>query len=185
MKLYTKTGDGGQTRLGDGTTVAKDHARVAAYGEVDELNAAIGLAATVCGLDDWTDRLRGVQDCLFVLGAELADPAAGPNTPTLDPEDITRLESWIDQACAEVAPLKHFVLPGGNELAARLHVARTVCRRAERSVVALAGDERISARAVVFLNRLSDLLFAWARLANHRSGVQEVVWRPKGGPKDS
>ena len=179
MKLYTKTGDGGQTQLGDGTRVGKDHARIAAYGEVDELNATVGLAAAVCDDAEWTDRLRHVQDRLFVLGAALADPAGGPQTPKLEADDVTGLERWIDQATDAVEPLKSFVLPGGSELAARLHLARTVCRRAERTVVALAGREQVSGDAVVFFNRLSDLLFAWARLANRRGGLADLVWRPK------
>lgn len=185
MKLYTKKGDGGQTQLGDGARVGKDQVRVAAYGQVDEVNAAVGLAAAACDDAEWTGRLRQVQDRLLVLGAELADPSGGPRMPALDPDDVTQFEGWIDEAAAEVGSLASFVLPGGSELAARLHLARTVCRRAERAVVALAGRERVSSHAVVFLNRLSDLLFAWARLANHRRGVEEVAWRPKGGPKDS
>ncbi|HUU84173.1 MAG TPA: cob(I)yrinic acid a,c-diamide adenosyltransferase [Phycisphaerae bacterium] len=185
MKLYTKKGDGGQTQLGDRSTVTKDHPRVAAYGEVDELNACVGLAAAACDDAAWSGRLRRVQDRLFVVGAELADPSRGPQTPTLDDRDITALEGWIDEASGAVAPLKNFVLPGGSELAARLHLARTVCRRAERSVVRLSGDEQADTRAVVFLNRLGDLLFAWARLANHRRGVEDVLWRPRGDSKDS
>ena len=181
MKLYTKGGDAGQTSLGTGRRVGKDDARVSAYGDVDELNAAVG--AVVAGCDDptWDGQMRQVQDRLFVLGAELAAPDGKPRTPTLTEQDVARLESWIDAATAEVAPLKAFVLPSGCELAARLHLARTICRRAERAVVRLANTEPVGQSAIPFLNRLSDLLFAWARLANHRSGVEDIVWHSPGG----
>ncbi|MHC4088730.1 MAG: cob(I)yrinic acid a,c-diamide adenosyltransferase [Planctomycetota bacterium] len=183
MKLYTKRGDDGRTALGDGQRVGKDDLRVSAYGEVDELNAALGLVRAGCQDAAWNMKLRHVQDRLFALGADLADPAAGQGGGISD-ADVTYLEGWIDEAAGQVAPLKNFILPGGSELAARLHSARTVCRRAERSVVRLAGAQPIVPCAVPFLNRLGDLLFAWARLANKRDGVEDVIWRSPPGSGD-
>ncbi|MFQ5490620.1 MAG: cob(I)yrinic acid a,c-diamide adenosyltransferase [Phycisphaerae bacterium] len=184
MKLYTRKGDDGQTQLGSGGRVGKEHPRVGAYGEVDELNAAVGLARAGCTDAELAEKLSRVQECLFVVGAELADPERGPRTPTLSAAESAELESWIDQAAAGVAALKHFVLPGGCELAARLHLARTICRRAERVVVGLAGIEDVGPATVVYLNRLSDLLFAWARLANTQAGVQDTVWHPPTSAKE-
>jgi cob(I)alamin adenosyltransferase len=202
MKLYTKRGDAGETDLFGGERVPKDHARVAAIGDVDELNAAIGLALVALdetAENEWRSRLRSIQDRLFTLGAELATAALerkvgtpegkGPQArawvPTITPQDIEELERWIDAACAEVPPLRNFVLPGGNELAARLHLARTVCRRAERLVVtvsrAVPREQAVAPTTIVFLNRLSDLLFAWARLANFRAAAPEIIWKPRPG----
>jgi cob(I)alamin adenosyltransferase len=178
MKLYTKSGDRGETGLYGGQRVGKDDPRIAAYGQVDELNAAVGLAVSACCDDVWVGQFRQLQDRLFVLGAELADPDRRMKTPTISQADITSLEESIDAATAETPALKHFILPGGCELAARLHLARAICRRAERAVVYLAGREQVGEAVIPFLNRLSDLLFAWARLANHRSGTTEVPWRP-------
>jgi len=178
MKLYTRTGDEGQTGLSGGARLGKDEPRVAAYGDVDELNASLGWAASACDKPEWADQLHYLQDRLFVLGAELADPSGRAQTPSLGQQDTAQLEKWIDAADARLAPLKNFVLPGGCELAGRLHLARTVCRRAERSVVLLGRREQVSAVCVPFLNRLGDLLFAWARLANHRQGLPDVIWRP-------
>lgn len=176
VKLYTKTGDSGQTGLLGGGRVSKADARVEAYGELDETNAAVGLAATAAADDDVGRMLRAIQDDLFVLGAELASPAGAGDVAKIGPDQVTRLEAWIDAAAAEAPPLRQFILPGGSEAAARLHLARTVCRRAERRVVALAADEPLDRWCVVYLNRLSDLLFALARLANHRAGVADVPW---------
>lgn len=179
MPLYTKGGDKGETGLIGGQRVPKDHPRVATYGDVDELNAVIGLACAACEDVAWCERMRTVQNRLFTLGAELADPGSGQSTPAIAEGDVTTLERWIDAASEAVEPLKNFVLPGGSEPAARLHVARTVCRRAERHIVTLAGQESIAPLTVVYLNRLSDLLFAWARLANTKAGVADVVWRAR------
>ncbi len=179
MKLYTRTGDGGETSLHDGTRVSKDADRVEAYGAVDELNAAMGLAAIACESGDLRKRLRLVQDELFVIGADLATPAGSARkdkAPAISAEAAARLENWIDEATGAAPPLEKFVLPGGTELAARLHVARAVCRRAERTVVCLARGETVSETTVVYLNRLSDLLFAWARQANAESGVPDEEW---------
>lgn len=178
MKLYTRKGDQGQTQLLSGVWVGKEHPRVGAYGEVDELNAAVGLARAGCSDGDLGQKLGRVQDRLFVLGAQLADPESSAKTPAILADDVTELETWIDQATSGVPALKHFVLPGGSELAARLHLARTICRRAERVVVQLGRTEDVGPVAVIFLNRLSDLLFAWARLANTLTGVQDIIWHP-------
>jgi cob(I)alamin adenosyltransferase len=182
MKLYTKKGDGGETRLGSGEEVAKDHIRVAAYGEVDELNSAIGLASVVCDDAAWVSRLHQTQDRLLVLGAELADAGQADDAIRLGRADVARLEGWIDEADEAVSPLKAFILPGGCELAARLHLARTVCRRMERLVVTLSRHQQVSPQVIPFVNRLGDLLFAWARLANKRAGVDDVIWRAQTGP---
>ncbi|MFQ5414341.1 MAG: cob(I)yrinic acid a,c-diamide adenosyltransferase [Phycisphaerae bacterium] len=176
MKLYTKTGDGGETGLFGGARVPKDDPRVAAYGDLDETNAAIGLAAATCQDGDVVTQLRAIQSDLFGLGARLASPGGDPGTPVVDDERIACLERWIDAAWAEVGPLKNFVLPGGGQTAAGLHLARTVCRRAERAVVGLARGEAVDPVTVRYLNRLSDLLFALSRLMNHRTGVADVPW---------
>ncbi len=178
MKLYTKTGDDGSTGLIGGARVPKDDLRVAAYGEVDEANAAIGLAAVACSAGPIAAQLCVIQETLFTVGAELANPGSRVKTPAVGAAHITQLERWIDEACAAVAPLENFVLPGGSEAAARLHLARTTCRRAERLTVTLARSQPVDALVIVYLNRLSDLLFAQARLANHLAGVPDVPWRP-------
>ena len=179
MKIYTKTGDDGTTSLFDGTRVAKTHPRVTAYGAVDELNAHLG-AARATGLDaDLGDRVTHIQRDLFALGARLADPrhkiADRVTKATLTDADVTRLEGWIDGLEAELPPLTHFILAGGSPAGAALHVARTVCRRAEAAALAI-GDGGVEAVVLVYLNRLSDLLFVMARAANHRAGVPEQIW---------
>jgi cob(I)alamin adenosyltransferase len=182
-RIYTKTGDAGSTSLYGGGRVPKSHVRVEAYGEVDELNAAIGWARNAIG-DPWiAERLLVLQSDLFALGAHLATPAlpesrTPPRLPALPVERVTQMESWIDKADAELAPLKSFILPGGAPGAAALHLARTICRRAERRVVALAAAESVDPLVVVFLNRLSDFLFAMARLENRRSGTADILWDP-------
>lgn len=182
MKLYTRTGDTGETSLFDGTRVPKDHLRVTAYGEVDELNSVLGWCVCAAGEGVLTPRLQMLQRELFTLGAELATPPgsrlAGRVAP-ISGEHNLRLETWIDEATAQAQPLRHFILPGGAELAARLHIARTVCRRAERAVVALAHSSEVFPEIIIYLNRLSDLLFAWARLANQMAGVADVPWVAK------
>ncbi len=184
MRIYTKTGDRGETSLMGGRRVPKDDRRVAAYGDVDEANAAIG-AARATRPADLADGLLGeVQRDLFAIGGALATPEPGRLTAArrakvaVPPARVRALEKAIDAAEAELAPLKAFVLPGGSPKAAALHVARTACRRAERSVVRLAREEKVAGgRAIlVYLNRLSDLLFVLARLANRRSGEPDVTW---------
>jgi cob(I)alamin adenosyltransferase len=177
MKIYTKTGDAGETGLFGGTRVSKASARVSAYGDVDELNSAIGVAR-LHRLDDERDALLGaIQNELFDLGAELAArPGKESSVPRIGEEEIERLERAIDRVDEEVGPLASFILPGGSPGAAYLHLARTVCRRAERSVVALAAAEQVRPEVLRYLNRLSDLLFVLARLANARAGVADVPW---------
>ena len=179
MALYTKTGDGGETALFDGTRVPKSDGRVAAYGDVDELNATLGLALAA-GVDDDVSALVGhIQRDLFAVGARLADPReriAGRIEKTdLGESNVRRLEDAIDQYEAELPPLRRFLLPQGNQAASAFHLARAVCRRAERSIVAL-GAQRAPAEVVRYINRLSDLLFVLARLTNHRGQVAEREW---------
>jgi cob(I)alamin adenosyltransferase len=179
VKIYTKTGDTGETSLFDNTRVRKSDARVDAYGEVDEVNACLGVARAA-GVDaDIGAVLEAVQKDLFAVGARLADPSAriaGRVTKAAIAEAaIERLESEIDRLEAELPPLRRFILPGGSPAGAALHLARTVCRRAERRVVAL-GTGQVEPALIVYLNRLSDLLFVMARAVNHRSGAPEVEW---------
>jgi cob(I)alamin adenosyltransferase len=180
VKVYTRRGDGGQTDLFGGERVAKDALRVEAYGAVDELNASLGVVAAATSESDLRALIAELQSLLFALGGTLAtpDPAhrarSGLPGPTQD--DVDALEQRIDAFEAELAPLKRFVLPGGTAAAAALHVARTVCRRAERRSVQLARDEDVDATCIAFLNRLSDLLFVMARVANRRAGVPDVEW---------
>lgn len=187
MKIYTKTGDRGETGLFGGQRVRKDHVRVEAYGEVDELNSTLGLALVQLAppaTADVAEELMHVQADLFTIGANLATPAPedggreNAHIPALDPARIEALERWIDRAEAELEPLKSFVLPGGTPAAAALHLSRTVCRRAERRVVALLHEAHVRPEYVMYLNRLSDLLFTLARLANRRAGVEDVPWVP-------
>jgi cob(I)alamin adenosyltransferase len=178
VKIYTKTGDSGETSLFDGTRVSKADARVDAYGEVDELNAWIGFARASALPEDVDAALGHVQRDLFALGARLADPAnriaARITRAAVTDEDVSRLEALIDDLEKELPPLTRFILPGGTVTGATLHVARTVCRRAERRMVAL--DPPIDGVLIRYVNRLSDLLFIVARVANHREGVADAVW---------
>ena len=181
MKIYTKTGDDGETGLFGGGRVRKDHARVAAYGDVDELNSVIGLARATEPAHDFDPLLESIQRDLFSIGGHLATPDPDKVKKALEKaelslERIAVFESAIDAADRELLPLRAFVLPAGSLKAAALHVARTVCRRAERSVVHLAGESPVPELFLVYLNRLSDLLFTLARLANHRDGQGDVVW---------
>jgi cob(I)alamin adenosyltransferase len=178
VTLYTRTGDAGETSLFDGTRVRKDDERVAAYGDVDELNAWLGLARASRLDADLDAEIVQLQQDLFALGARLADPGhriAGRVTKAvLGDEDVARLERLIDRLDAEVPPLRRFILAGGSPAGAALHVARTVCRRAERRIVAL--EPPPDAALLRYVNRLSDLLFAMARAVNARAGVPEVEW---------
>lgn len=178
MKIYTRTGDAGQTGLFDGTRVSKDHLRIETYGTVDELNSHLGLVLVDCP-EAVGGVLRRVQRDLFTLGADLATPVGGKNadrTPRIGAGHIAYVEREIDAATGQLPPLRKFILPGGTVAAARLHVARTVCRRAERLLVTLGGQEAVVAEGLVYLNRLSDLLFTLARLANHLQGTPDVEW---------
>ncbi len=181
MKIYTRTGDTGETGLFGGGRVAKDHPRVEAYGDVDELNAAIGMARAVEVLPRIDEVLVPVQRDLFSIGALLATPDPHKmqqhlEKARIDGGRIAELERAIDAGERELDPLRAFVVPGGTPKAAALHVARTVCRRAERRVVHIQGDAAIPELVITYLNRLSDLLFVLSRVANRRAGAGEVTW---------
>ena len=181
LKIYTKTGDDGDTGLFGGGRVAKDHPRVEAYGEVDELNATIGLARSIEMMPRIDEVLAPVQRDLFALGALLATPDPAKMWEQLEKARISdariaQLEQAIDDGEQELEPLKSFILPGGTPKAAALHVARTVCRRSERAVIRLQHETEVPPIVVVYLNRLSDLLFVLARVANRRAGAGEVTW---------
>ena len=180
MKIYTRRGDEGETDLLGGPRVAKDDPRVDAYGAVDELNAVLGSCAAESAHDDLRALLHEIQSTLFALGSYLAapDPVRRKAGRIPEPEEaaVARLEARIDAFEAELAPLQRFILPGGTRAAAALHVARTVCRRAERSAITLHRDEPLDAAALRYLNRLSDLLFVMARVENRRAGVADQEW---------
>jgi cob(I)alamin adenosyltransferase len=184
VKIYTKTGDAGETGLFGGPRVRKSDPRVEAYGDVDELNAQIGVVRALVEDPEIERELALVQAELFCVGAELATPhdaRARSAIPPVDPSWTVRLEKAIDASEAELPRLAHFVLPGGTRTAAALHVARTVCRRAERRVVLLAAEAPVEPALLAYLNRLSDFLFVAARLANHRARRDEPIWDPGRG----
>jgi cob(I)alamin adenosyltransferase len=180
VKIYTKTGDRGETGLIDGSRVAKDHLRVSAYGDVDELNAALGVARAHGPSPELDALLHDIQRDLFALGAQLADPkhqiGARTAKAAVTPAHVERLEAAIDEREARMPPLRAFILPGGQALGASLHLARTVCRRAERTVVALGRTTAVDPLVLVYLNRLSDLLFVLAREEGLRTGQPEERW---------
>jgi cob(I)alamin adenosyltransferase len=181
MKIYTRTGDDGSTGLCGGSRVRKSDPRIECYGTVDELNAALGLGG-VAAEPALQRLLAAVQGELFVIGAVLATPSGKPRPPHVTPisrESIARLEREIDIAEAALEPLHNFILPGGCEAAARLHLARTICRRAERLAVALATNEQADPVVITYLNRLSDWLFVQARWSNHAAGLADVPWKPE------
>ena len=186
MKLYTRTGDDGTTGLFSGARVSKDHPRIEAYGTVDELNAVLGLVLSACDPGHpFERRLREVvgtiQSRLFDIGADLATPEGAKQQSRIrriDDGDVAEAESWIDEVEAANPPLKAFVMPAGTELACRLHLARTVCRRAERTISSLGSIEPVGEALLRYMNRLSDLLFAMARRANHERGQPDVPWMP-------
>ena len=196
-RLYTRSGDDGTTGLFGGGRVSKDHPRVEAYGTVDELNAAIGLVATevVRSIGDGhvstgkSDALHALlkhifsdlQSRLFDIGADLATPEGSKQEAKIlriSDEQVAEVEKWIDDIDSGNAPMQSFVMPGGTELAARLHLARTICRRAERAMVRLRHSEPVSEGAIVYINRVSDMLFAMARRANRDAGIADVPWVP-------
>ena len=186
MKIYTRTGDNGTTGLFGGDRVEKNHPRIDAYGTVDETNAYLGLIRTLMNDQPGAARLEPLlarlQEELFVLGADLATPpAARAVVPRIEATHVTRLEEAIDTFEADLPPLQHFILPGGTRAAATLHVARTVCRRAERLTVAAAAEEAFSPHTTIYLNRLSDLLFVLARWVNHQAGIDEAEWKASAG----
>jgi cob(I)alamin adenosyltransferase len=172
MKIYTRRGDEGQTELRDMSRISKASPRIEAYGNVDELNCLVGRVRPT-GYDDIDGWLGTVQNHLHVIQADFANPDPDEDDPVVREEHTEQLETWIDTAQEELEPLTSFILPGGGDAGSRLHHARAVCRRAERRAVVLMQDEPINAEAVAYLNRLSDLLFVLARLANARDGVPE------------
>lgn len=182
MKIYTKTGDDGTTGLFSAGRVRKDSARIRAYGDVDELNSMLGLVIATPGADVFGARLVNLQRLLFVMGADLATPRSAKVTydvPRVQPEDASAIEVLIDEYEATLPALTHFILPGGSTLAATLHMARTVSRRAEREIVTLAEAEDIGDALLPFVNRLSDLFFVLARYANRVLDVSEDIWDGK------
>ncbi len=180
MKIYTKKGDSGETSLFGGKRVSKSTERIEAYGNVDELNSFVGLAASYQLSEKGTEYLRKVQEMLFVLGADLATPSSSKTRiDRIDQNDINFLEHAIDTMEEDLETLKNFVLPGGSQAGATLHIARTVCRRAERAAVACAKAEDISDECIKFLNRLSDFFFVIARYENKKAGVREETWKPE------
>ena len=174
-KIYTRTGDKGKTRLANGQEVSKNSLRVAAYGDIDELNSLIGLAQTQNSDEHLAQLLSTIQHTLFDLGGELA--SAGMIAGLVSQQNIEDLEHNIDQINAELPPLEEFILPGGTNSAATLHLARSVCRRAERSIITMHQSETVAPEIIQYMNRLSDLLFVMARFENHRSENQEVYWK--------
>jgi cob(I)alamin adenosyltransferase len=185
MKIYTKTGDKGETALYGGERVAKDSLRVAAYGTVDEANSAIGMARSHLSDEAMDKDLAHLQNALFDVGADLATPNESKyrkNVSPIDEQDISYLEQLIDHY--DNTPLTNFILPGGHPSSAALHLARTIARRAEREVTTLKRQEAINEHVAVFLNRLSDLLFVMARAVNARAGINEVKWHVKGRSRD-
>ncbi len=182
-KIYTRQGDEGMTSLGAGQKVSKDSLRVQAYGAVDELNSQIGVAIALGISDEIADVLRSIQNELFDLGTDLCFTQEDKETiplPSMEPRHIERLETTIDAMTAVVGPLENFILPGGSIGSAQLHVARTICRRAERDATSLAAQEAIGDNVLSYLNRLSDALFVMARYENHLQGVPEPLWKPGG-----
>ncbi len=175
-RIYTRTGDDGTTGLGDGSRVAKDSLRVEAIGEVDELNSHVGLVLTHPAPEAVRESLTAVQHDLFDLGGELAVPGR----PVIGPQQVRRVEVLLDAMNADLPSLREFILPGGSPAGAACHVARTVCRRAERRLVALGRAEAVNPHTRQYLNRLSDLLFVLARVLTRYSGGGEVFWRPRG-----
>jgi cob(I)alamin adenosyltransferase len=187
-RIYTKTGDQGETHLAGGQRVSKDSPRIACYGTVDELNAFTGIAAISASesVPALASILRRIQHELFNLGSILATlpEDVQPKQARITDAEVSRLEIEIDRMNADLAPLRSFVLPGGTRLNAELHVCRTVCRRAERLAVGLARDEAVPPEAIRYLNRLSDAFFVWSRWANHVLGVAEVLWEPNQPASD-
>jgi cob(I)alamin adenosyltransferase len=180
-RIYTKSGDAGETGLGDGQRVSKDHPRVAAYGSVDELNSVIGILVNELATSPEVRLLRLVQNDLFDVGADLCVPAS-PDEPAgqkvrIAPEQVEQLEKAIDRINGNLKPLTSFVLPGGTPAAAWAHLARTICRRAEREVVALSRTEAINPQVMIYLNRLSDMFFVLARACNE-NGALDTLWQP-------
>jgi len=182
MKIYTRTGDAGETGLFGGARVGKDDPRVEAYGTVDELNSCLGVVRALGASSETDESLLQIQSDLFTLGAELACAPGKEDklrVTVLGEPDIARLEGWIDRSETPLEPLKNFVLPGGSACAAELHRARTVCRRAERCTLTASRSSAVRSELIIYLNRLSDLLFVLARFENHQAGLSDIPWRPR------
>ena len=188
MKIYTKTGDKGNTGLAGGTRVSKSNPRIMAYGQVDELNANLGLAVSILSeegadkmLSDIIEVLVSIQNDLFIVGSDLADPAYDPSvnsrTPRVEKDMVARIENNIDNFESKLDPISYFILPGGTCESSILHVCRSVARRAEVSIVSLANSDTINETLLVYINRLSDLLFVLARTVNKRKNIKDVAWR--------
>jgi cob(I)alamin adenosyltransferase len=178
VKLYTRTGDEGETGLYGGSRVAKDHPRIEACGAVDECNATLGFVLTVLEDPELGTIVTRLQNELFTLGGDLGTALSlGEVVPRVHAEMTMRLEWEIDRFEQDLNPLRNFILPGGGRAGAALHVARAICRRAERRITTLSGVEKINPEAARYINRLSDLLFVAARLANHRAGAAEIIWK--------
>ena len=171
-KITTRTGDAGETGLGDGSRLPKDHPRIAALGDIDELNSVLGLLGSEAVSPEMGQALRRIQSDLFDLGGEISIPGHR----LLQTQQIERLEKWAEQFNADLPPLKEFILPGGSRAAALAHVARSVCRRAERSLVTLSRENAVEDASRIYLNRLSDLLFIWARVFNRQAGLADLSW---------
>ncbi|MCE9619779.1 MAG: cob(I)yrinic acid a,c-diamide adenosyltransferase [Planctomycetes bacterium] len=184
MKLYTKSGDDGTTGLFSGARVSKDHQRIESYGTIDEFNASLGMCCSACDKHNALHKrlleiFAILQSRMFDIGADLATPEGANNEgkiKRISSEDVAEIEGWIDEVDAQNTPLKAFVMPGGTELASRIHLARTICRRAEREMIRLSHGESLGSNLVIYVNRVSDFLFAAARLANKQAGVQDVPW---------
>lgn len=181
MKIYTKTGDKGMTGLYGGARVSKSSPRISAYGEIDELNALLGVARAETPHEQLKKSLGEIQTTLFTLGAQLASPTVDPKIEVITAKQIDGLERQIDVITSSLAPMRHFILPGGSKTSALLHLARTVCRRAERTAVHLVSlpGETVDHWILVYINRLSDFLFILARLANQLENIEDIPWLPE------
>jgi cob(I)alamin adenosyltransferase len=186
LKIYTKTGDAGETGLIGGRRIPKYHDRIIAYGSVDESNSSVGMVLAILRASqlkkefaDLVEILIAIQNDLFVLGADLADPSLDNrfNTPRINEKMITRIENFIDRLEQELTPISFFILPGGNLESAQLHLTRSITRRTEISVISLAKSEKINPLIIIYLNRLSDLFFVMARIANKRKGIPDSAWK--------
>lgn len=181
MKIYTKTGDNGETSLFGGKRVWKDNLRISAYGTIDELNAQIGLTITEIKSLELIEILKSLQHELFTIGSDLATPSEKEiknfSVPRINENYVLRLEKLIDEIDSQIPPLKNFILPGGSKGSANLHLARTICRRAEREIVALKKEENINPEIEKYINRLSDLLFVMARYENHYQNISDIAWQ--------
>ncbi len=175
MRIYTKFGDKGNTQLLGGAVVPKNDLRVEAYGNVDELNSVLGIAIGFCDIEEISSSLTAIQRDLFQIGAELA--SKGAKAKPVSPSRVSELEAEIDRLWEQLPPLQNFILPGGSKTASLLHHARTVCRRAERSIIALSQKESVNPDIIIYINRVGDLLFTQARYANYKKKVPEAIWK--------